>query len=180
MDIYFDFTCPYSRRTGRWWRELGEPARWRPFLLREAHRDDGGPAEWQRDDALDHLSVLALALHEAVEAVGGDVPAYRWEAMELFEQGRVDGQQLREKAAGAAGAGLDDGAVRTALRSVGQWHEQALSLQVFGTPTLVTRGARAYLKLAEQPAPERARAVYDAVLAVLNDTPEVAEIKRPG
>jgi hypothetical protein len=66
LDIYFDFTRPYSRRTGRWWQELNEPARWRPFVLREVHRDDDGPAAWDRDDALDDVSGLALGLHEAV------------------------------------------------------------------------------------------------------------------
>lgn len=180
IDVYFDFTCPYSRRTGRWWRELDEPARWRPFLLRESHRDDDGPAEWDREDALVRVSVLALALHEAVEAAGGDVAAYRWTAMEMFERGRVEGQQLRELAARVVGRDLDDEAVRAALRSVGQSHEQALSLKVFGTPTLVSGGASTYLKLTEQPTPARTRRVYDAVMAVLTDTPEVAEIKRPG
>ena len=119
MDIHFDFTCPYSRRTGRWWRELGEPARWRPFLLREAHRKDDGPAEWDRNDALDRVSVLALALHQAIERTGGEVAVYRWEAMELFERGRVDGQQLRQLAARVAGRDLDEQFVGDALRSVG-------------------------------------------------------------
>jgi hypothetical protein len=58
IEVYFDFTCPYSRRAGRWWRELGEPARWRPFLLRENNRDGDGPAEWDREGALRHVSVL--------------------------------------------------------------------------------------------------------------------------
>ena len=179
MDVYFDFTCAYSRRTGRWWRELAEPARWRPFLLREAHRADDGPAEWQRDDALERVSVLALALHEAVDAAGGDVAAYRWQTMELFERGRVDAQQLRRVAAGVGGRDLDDQSVGHGLRAVGQSHQHALSLQVFGTPTFVGERGSAYLKLAEEPTRARARAVHDAVLAVVNDTPEVAEIKRP-
>lgn len=98
----------------------------------------------------------------------------------MFERGRVEGQQLRELAARVVGRDLDDEAVRAALRSVGQSHEQALSLKVFGTPTLVNGGASTYLKLTEQPTPARTRRVYDAVMAVLTDTPEVAEIKRPG
>jgi hypothetical protein len=63
---------------------------------------------------------------------------------------------------------------------VARSHQDAVGLGVFGTPTLVDGGASAYLKLAEQPAPGRARAVHDAVLAVLSGAPEVAEIKRPG
>lgn len=180
MDIYFDFTCPYSRRTGRWWRELGKPARWRPFLLCEAHRDDDGPAEWDRDDALERVSVLALALHEAVGVSGGDTACFRWETMELFERGRVDPDQLHQLAGRVVGRDLDAKALGDGLRSVGRWHEQALSLQVFGAPTFVGEGGSAYLKLAQQPVPDRVRVVYDAVVAVVSGTPEVAEIKRPG
>jgi hypothetical protein len=180
IDVYFDFTCPYSRRTGRWWRELDEPARWRPFLLRESHRDDDGPAEWDRDDALAHLSVLVLALHEAVDAVGGDTASYRWRAIDAFDAGPVDGQALRALASDAAGQDLDGEALREGLARVARSHQDAVGLGVFGTPTLVDGGASAYLKLAEQPARGRARAVHDAVLAVLSGAPEVAEIKRPG
>jgi hypothetical protein len=126
IDVYFDFTCPYSRRTARWWRELDESARWRPFLLRESHREDDGA----------RVSVLALALHEAVDVAGLDPAVYRWRAVDAFG--------------------------------------------VFGIPTLADGTATAYLKLAEQPAPDRARPVLDAVLTVLRATPEVVEIKRPG
>ncbi len=180
IDVYFDFTCPYSRRTALWWRELDEPARWRPFLLRESHRDDDGPAEWDRDDALARVSVLALALHEAVDAAGGDPAVYRWRAVDAFDAGRVDGGVLRALAADAAGHDLDDQALREGLARVAKSHQDAVALGVFGTPTFVDGGASAYLKLAEQPAPDRARPVLDAVLTVLRATPEVVEIKRPG
>lgn len=179
MDIYFDFTCPYSRRTGRWWQELREEARWRPFLLREAHRDDDGPAEWERGDALDHVSVLALALHEAVDEVGGDVDAFRWRAMQLFEDGQVDGRALRGLASSVGGRDLGESIVDDGLRRVGQSHRDAVAMGVFGAPTFISDSGSAYLKLSEQPAPDRARAVYEATMAVLRRTPEVAEIKRP-
>jgi hypothetical protein len=159
---------------------LGEPARWRPFLLRESHRDDDGPAEWDRDDALTRVSVLALALHEAVDAAGGDTASYRWRAVEAFDAGRVDGPVLRALAADAAGHDLDDDALRDGLGRLARSHQDAAALGVFGTPTLVDGHASAYLKLAEQPAPDRARPVLDAVLTVLSGTPEVQEIKRPG
>lgn len=180
MDIYFDFTCPYSRRTARWWRQLGEPGRWRPFLLREAHRDDNGPPEWDRDDALAHVSILALALHETVRASGGDVDAYRHQAVDLFEAGTVDTDALRQLAAAVTGRNLDEQAVHAGLAGVRQAHELALSLGVFGTPTFVASSGAAYLKLVRQPHTTRARAVHQAMVAVLNDTPEIAEIKRPG
>jgi hypothetical protein len=180
LDIYFDFTCPYSRRTARWWRELGEPGRWRPFLLREAHRNDDGPPEWDRDDALQHVSVLALALHEAVQATGADVDAYRHQAIDLFESGPVDAHTLRQLAARVTGRDLDEETTRAGLAGVAQAHGVALSLGVFGTPTFVGSTGAAYVKLDQQPNTARARAVHQAVVAVLDDTPEVAEIKRPG
>lgn len=179
IDIWFDVTCPYSRRTGRWWSALDQPARWRPFLLREAHRTDGGPPEWERPDALDHVSVLALALHEAVARAGGDVDAYRAAAMALFEQGRVDGAALRSLAADRGGVDPDRAALQDGLAAVGAAHREGLARGVFGTPTLLDGAGAAYLKLAEEPAPERAQAVYDAVLAVVRGAPEVQEIKRP-
>lgn len=179
IDIYFDFSCPYSRRTGMWWRELGEPARWRPFLLREHNRTGDAEPEWERGAALEHVSVLALALHEAVETAGGDSAAYRWSAMEAFEQGRVDQTALAELAAQAAGHALDDQQLRDGLAAVAASHQHALTLDVFGTPTLVDREHRAYLKLAQMPSQERTRSVFDALTAVLMATPEIAEIKRP-
>ena len=180
VDTYFDFSCPYSRRTGRWWRELDEAGRWRPFVLRESHREDDGLAEWDRDDALDRVSVLALALHEAVDAVGGDTASYRWRTIDAFDAGRVDGPALRRLAEDAAGQSLDDERLREGLSCVARSHRDAVALRVFGTPTLVEGDACAYLKLAEQPSSDRARAVHDTVLTVLSGAPEVAEIKRPG
>ena len=180
IDVYFDFSCPYSRRTARWWAGLDEPARWRPFLLRESHRDDNGPPEWARDDALARVSVLALALHEAVDAAGGDTASYRSRTVDAFDAVRVDADALRALAAHAAGNDLDDQALRDGLARVATSHQGAVALAVFGTPTFVDGDARAYLKLSEQPAADRARPVLDAFLTALRATPEIAEIKRPG
>jgi hypothetical protein len=126
------------------------------------------------------VSVLALALHEAVDAAGGDTASHRSAAVDAFDAGRVDPPALRALAEDAAGRGLDDQALRDGLARVAASHRDGVALGVFGTPTLVDGDAIAYLKLAEQPAPDRARPVLDAVLTVLRATPEVQEIKRPG
>lgn len=126
------------------------------------------------------MSVLALALHEAVDAAGGDPAVYRWRTVDAFDAGRVDGAVLRALAADAVGHALDHQALREGLARIAKSHQDAVALGVFGTPTFVDGGASAYLKLAEQPAPDRARPVLDAVLTVLRATPEVVEIKRPG
>ena len=163
-----------------WWRGLGERARWRPFLLREHNRTGEGVPEWARDDALEHVSVLALALHEAVETAGGDSTGYRWGAMDMFEQGRVGPAALRELAERTVGRAVDEQQVRDGLATVADSHQHAVTLNVFGTPTLIDGEHCAYLKLAELPAPERARSVFDVLATVLLATPEIAEIKRPG
>jgi len=98
-------------------------------------------------------SVLALALHEAVDAAGGDPAIYRWRAVEAFDAGHVDGAVLRALAADAAGHALDDKALREGLARVATSHQDAVARGVFGTPTFVDGGASAYLKLAEEPAP---------------------------
>ena len=125
------------------------------------------------------MSVLALALHEAVDAAGGDTASYRLRTVEAFDSGRVDAQALRALAADAAGGALDDNAVRGGLARVAASHGDAVAAAVFGTPTLLDGDAGAYLKLAEQPTLGRARPVLDAVLTILRGTPEVQEIKRP-
>ncbi len=147
--------------------------------MREINRDDDGPAEWDRENALSHVSVLALALHESVQTAGGDVSSYRWAVMDMFENGQVDIHALHQHATAAVGSELDDEQVRRGLAGVARSHRDALALAVFGTPTLVDGDAAAYLKLAAQPSPERVRAVFSAVDAVLHGAPEVAEIKRP-
>ncbi len=113
------------------------------------------------------------------QAASGNVSSYRWAVMELFEDGQVDADALHQHAAAAVGTALNDEQVRDGLADVARWHQHALTLSVFGTPTLIDNAAAAYLKLAEQPAPERVRAVFDAVDVVLRGTPEIAEIKRP-
>ena len=69
--------------------------------------------------------------------------------------------------------------MRNGLAAVSASHQHAVTLNVFGTPTLIDGEHRAYLKLAEMPAPERARSVFDVLATVLVATPEIAEIKRP-
>ena len=125
------------------------------------------------------ISVLALALHEAVDGAGGETATYRWPAIEAVDAGHVDGQALRGLAADAVGQDFDVDVLRDALARVGRSHQDAVALGMFGTPTLIDGDATAYLKLAEQPTRDRARAVLDTVLGVLTGAPEVAEIKRP-
>jgi hypothetical protein len=48
--VYFDYTCPYSRRLSDLLGGLGASGvRWRPFVLAEQNRDDDeGAPVWER------------------------------------------------------------------------------------------------------------------------------------
>ena len=178
IEVYFDFTCPYSRRTGAWLRALDEPVRWRPFLLRESNRRDEGAPEWERDDALTHPSVLALALHEAVARAGGDADRFRWRLMDLLDTAKVGVDMMREIADAACAGPLTEHDVRAGLADVAASHTEGAALGAFGTPTLAAGGTALYLKLTTLPPAERSRHVRDAVVAVLLDLPEIGELKR--
>jgi hypothetical protein len=181
MFVFFDYTCPYSRRLSELLDAVGATeVRWRPFVLAEANRDDEGPPVWERPTASLRPALLALALHEAVIAAGGDADGFRREVFAAFGERRVAPEELYA-AAKTAGAQPDEHVVRTQLRAVAAAHELGRAAGVFGTPTVVTDDGRlGYLKLTDLPAAVQARRrLLDAALAVINDFPELAEIKRP-
>ena len=134
--VFFDYTCPFSRRLGQLLDAVGETRiRWRPFVLAEANRDDEGVPVWEGSDALTRPALLALALHQAVTGVQGDVDRFRTEVSTAFGDRRVIVEELHE-AAEAAGAKPDEHVLRRALGEVGASHEAARARGVFGTPPL--------------------------------------------
>jgi hypothetical protein len=180
MMVFFDYTCPYSRRLSELLDAVEAPeVRWGPFVLAEQNRDDGGPPVWQRPEALTRPALLALALHETVIGARGDVGRFRRSVFAAFGDRRVEPEELYAAAA-AAGVEADERAVQRKLKAVAASHEIALAAGVFGTPTVVTdSGCLGYLKLTALPAglDARQRLLEVAINAV--DFPELAEIKRP-
>ena len=179
--VFFDYTCPYSRRLSQLLDAVGERrVQWRPFVLAEANRDDEGASVWQRPDALTRPALLALALHEAVTGAEGDVGRFQAEVFTAFGDRRVTAEELHATAE-AAGAKPDEHVLRRALAEVRASHDAARGGGVFGTPTVVTEdGLLGYLKLADLPAGgEARRRLLDVALTVVNNFPGIAEIKRP-
>lgn len=177
--VYFDYTCPYSRRFSDLLDGVGMTGpRWRPFALAEQNRDDGVPV-WDRPDALTRPALLALALHEAVVA-SGDPDRFRRETFAAFGERRVTADELRGLAQ-AAGGPTDESSVRDALSRAAAGHQAARAAGVFGAPTVATSADRlGYLKLTDVPADTDARhRLLDAALTMINDVPELAEVKRP-
>ncbi len=178
--VYFDYTCPYSRRLSDLLDAVGASGtRWRPFALAEQNRDDEGPPVWERPDALTRPALLALALHESV-AAGGDADLFRREAFTAFGERRVTPDELRAMAQ-AAGGHVDEPSLREGLAQVAAAHGAARAAGVFGTPTVGTAEEHlGYVKLTGVPADAGVRErLLETALTVINDIPELAEIKRP-
>ncbi len=179
--VFFDYTCPYSRRLSDLLDALGATGvRWQPFVLAEQNRDEPGPPVWARPTALTRPALLALALHETVIADRGDADGFRREVFAAFGERRVGPEELYA-AAEAAGVRPDEHTLRKKLLSVAACHELGRAAGVFGTPTVVTDDGRlGFLKLTGLPADAHARRrLLDTALTAINDFPELAEVKRP-
>ena len=78
VEVYFDFTCEFSNRARHWLDALeGLEVRWRPFSQLEVNRHDGGDVVFARPEHADNVSLVALAVFEAVTAAGANAEQYR-------------------------------------------------------------------------------------------------------
>jgi protein-disulfide isomerase-like protein with CxxC motif len=69
---------------------------------------------------------------------------------------------------------------RTTLDEIGASHTEAVEKGVFGTPTFVfENGASAFLKIIKPRSPEEAAKAFDSVVAVMEGSLFVGELKRP-
>jgi hypothetical protein len=178
--VYFDYTCPYSRQLSALLDALNVTAlRWRPFVLAEQNRGNDTAPVWERPDALKRPALLALALHESV-AADGDGDLFRREVFTAFGERHVSPQELRAMAQ-HAGAQVDEPSLQKGLARVAASHQAARAGGVFGTPTVRTTQERmGFVKLTSVPAEPAAREqVLETALTLINDIPELAEIKRP-
>lgn len=179
--VFFDYTCPYSRRMSDLLDSVGvEQVQWLPFALTESNRDDEGAPVWERPEALSRPALLALALHQVVISDGGDVDHFRREVFTAFGQRRVAPEELYAVAR-AAGAHPGEDAVRGKLLAVAASHEMARAAGAFGTPTIVTDGGQlGFVKLTGLPADIEARQrLLHVALTAINDCQDLSEIKRP-
>ncbi|GAB4327320.1 MAG: hypothetical protein Kow0010_10850 [Dehalococcoidia bacterium] len=179
IDVFFDYTCPFSYRAHLWLRETEARSTWRPFSLLQLHKDSDTESVWRMPENADNISLLLLAGHELVRSEGGDVGHYLDRVFHAWhETGERLGLADVTRLAGEAGALADDAALREHFYDAEREHRQATGLGVFGTPTLCFGPERAvYVKLEAVPTTARALLVLDAV-TTLSDLPSVIEIKR--
>ena len=185
LACYFDYTCGYSYRAWRWIEGLRAhgmdlEVEWLSFVLKEVNRGDepsplAGPG-------IDSVAVLALAIGEALR----DTPAaegFRRDVFEAMHPADADRAGKDDVVRIAVRNGLDlgefQGHENEWLEKVRTHHDRGRRRGVFGTPTLVLDGeASIYFKLEALPAGDE-RALWDSILEIMRDYPELTELKRP-
>lgn len=179
VEVFFDYTCGFSNRARHWIDALdGLEARWRPFSLLQQNRGGDGPPVFDRAEYAENVSLIALAVHEAVRAAGGDLDGYRQRMFTAWheESGRLSTDDIVGFGHAAGLAGFDRRAAFTALALE---HRLAEELGVFGTPTLVLPdGQVAFVKLDAVPAAGRGRPLWETVHDLTSTAPDLREWQR--
>lgn len=180
IEVFFDYTCGFSNRARRWLDALEDlPVRWRPFSLLEQNRREDGPPVFERAEHAENVSLIALAVHEAVRAAGGDVDGYRRAMFTAWhdQPGRLATADIVDLGRSAGLTRFDHDRAFSALAAE---HAAAEALGVFGTPTLIFDDDQAiFVKLDTVP-DDRARgeSVWSQVRALSTGAPELREWHR--
>lgn len=180
VEVFFDYTCGFSNRARRWLDALEDvPVRWRPFSLLEQNRRDPGPPVFERAEHAENVSLIALAVHEAVRTAGGDVDAYRRAMFTAWhdQPGRLATTDIVDL---GRSAGLETFDHDRAFAAVAAEHAAAEALGVFGTPTLVLENDQAvFVKLDAVPDGQmRGDSLWSQVRALADGAPELREWHR--
>ncbi len=182
VEVFFDFTCEFSNRARHWLDELpGLKVVWRPFSLLEVNRhDDAGPV-FSRPEYADNVSLVALAVFEAVREAGGDIDGYRRQMFTAWhdEHDRYGRLTSADIVGFAESAGLENFHYETAIARVAAEHAAGRALGVFGTPTFFFgEHEGVFVKLDAVPAADRARGLWQAVHDMTTDQFALREWQR--
>lgn len=179
IEVFFDYTCGFSNRARHWLDAVDAvEARWRPFSLLERNRGGDGPPVFDQAEYADNVSLIALAVHEAVRAAGGDLDGYRRRMFTAWheEPGRLSTEDIVGFGHDAGLAGFDH---RAAFAALAAEHGRAEGLGVFGTPTLVLAdGQVAFVKLDAVPAAGRVGPLWETLYHLTAATRELREWQR--
>ncbi len=178
VEVFIDYTCGFSHRAQRWLDAVtAVEVIWRPFSLLEQKRH-GEVAVFDQPDLADNVSLIALAVHEAVRADEGDLDGYRRRMFSAWhdETGRLSTDDVvgfgRE-------AGLGEFDREAAFAALAAEHAAGQALGVFGTPTFVFgSGQAAFVKLDAVPAGDRADPLFARVRQLATGEPSLREWQR--
>jgi predicted DsbA family dithiol-disulfide isomerase len=182
VEVFFDYTCGFSNRARHWLDGLpsasGQQFRWRPFSLLQRNRGRDGDPVFDRAEYADNVSLVALAVHMAVLADGGDLDGYRRRMFTAWheEPGRLSTTDI----VGFGHAhGLGEFNRPAAFAALAAEHAHAHELGVFGTPTLVFgAGHAAFVTLDAVPAPDQAQPLLDQLHRLTRTQPALRQFQR--
>ncbi len=178
VEVFFDYTCRFSYRAQHWLDTVSAAeVLWRPFSLLEQNRHDGITV-FDQPELAGNVSLIALAVHEAVRAADGDLDGYHRRMFSAWHNhtGRLSTSDIvgfgRE-------AGLGEFDREAAFTALAAGHAAGQALGVFGTPTFVFGpGQAAFVKLDAVPAQDRADPLWDRVRQLATGEPSLREWQR--
>ena len=188
VTIWFDPSCPFTWRTGRWLRSVaearGEQVRWRLMSLAVLNVDKPVPAKHQEPMRQARLASRVLAAAEAAHGSSGLDAVYTALGTRVHDQGRDLDRSTVEAALGEAGlpgallAAYDDEQYDTAVRASHDESQQRVG-QEAGSPVVAVGDGPGFFGpiVTGTPARETADRLYDAV-RLLSSVPEFSELKR--
>ena len=178
VEVFFDYTCGFSHRAQHWLDAVSAAeVVWRPFSLLEQNRKDE-VAVFDQPDLADNMSLIALAVHEAVRSADRDVNGYRRRMFSAWhdETGRLSTDDV---VGFGRGAGLGEFDREAAFAALAGEHAAGQALGVFGTPTFVFgSGQVAFVKLDAVPAQDRADPLWDRLRQLATGEPSLREWQR--
>ncbi|WP_038040491.1 DsbA family oxidoreductase [Thermorudis peleae] len=194
VQVWFDYLCPYVYRASMlllWLQEHYDPSlvvHWRYFSLEQVNQRFGPDWKlWEQPDDVPSRTRLAWKGAEAARQQGDE--AFRRFHRALLRLRHEERRDLADpetifEAARRAELDLDafDRAFKQAtLAALARDHEEGVQhYGVFGTPTLVfPNGRAAYLRLSTLPEEAKRGALWEQLVEMIANTPEVDEIKRP-
>lgn len=149
---------------------------WRPISLLEQNRP-GAVAVFDHSDLADNVSLIALAVHEAVRA-DGDLDGYRRRMFSAWHE-----ETGRPSTADTVGfgrqAGLGEFDRKAACEAFAAEHAAGRALGVLGTSTCAFgTGQATFVKLDAVPAADRAEPLWDRVRQLATGEPTLREWQR--
>ena len=170
-------------------KELGDGLQinWRSFVLEQVNSEEGD--DWKAwDQGSDYVSRGLWALRGGIAARAQGTEAHSAYMEKILHIKHVEREDIRTRDAviavgKTAGLDMSDFAAElddpVTLQAIGEDHESALELGIFGTPTFVFEdGTSAFLKMFTPPEDE-AMGAFSDFMGIASDRKYFGELKRP-
>ena len=181
------------RQAGIWLamvkEELGDGLQinWRSFALEQVNSKEGD--DWKAwEQGSDYTSRGLWALRGGIAARAQGTEAHNTYMEKILDIKHVEREDIRSResviaVADAAGLNMSDFTAvlddPTSLREIGEDHESAVEIGVFGTPTFVfENGTSAFLKMFTPPEDE-AMGAFNDFMGIASGRNYFGELKRP-